>query len=92
MLEPGREPDLALEPLRAERRRELGMQDLERDQAVVLEVAREVDGGHPAAAELALEGVTVAKRVCERYCCLGHGRRASGGLPTECAERGGVMP
>ena len=41
---------------------ELGPEDLERDRAIVLEVAGEVDRGHAAAAELALDRVAVAKR------------------------------
>ena len=60
MLEPGGEPDLAQEPLGAERGGELGVQHLERDRPVVPEVLREVDRGHAAAAELALERVAVA--------------------------------
>ena len=39
MLQPGGESDLALEPLGAERGGELGVEHLERDRAVVLEVA-----------------------------------------------------
>ena len=45
------------EALAAERRGELGMEDLDGDVAVVLEVAREVDRRHAAAAELALDAV-----------------------------------
>ena len=63
MLEPGGELDLAQEPLGAQRRGELGVQHLERDGAVVPQVVREVDRGHAAAAELALELVAV------RECC-----------------------
>ena len=47
--------DLAQEPLGAERGGELRAQHLDRDVAVVLEVVREVDGGHAAAPELALD-------------------------------------
>ena len=65
MLEPGGEPDLALEPLGAERGGELGEQDLEGDRAVVAEVVGQVDDGHAAAAELALEGVTVGEGVAQ---------------------------
>ena len=46
MLEPGGEPDLALEALGAERGGELGVEHLERDRPVVPEVAGEVDRGH----------------------------------------------
>ena len=63
MLEPGGELDLALEALGAERGGELGEEDLEGDRAVVAEVVREIDGGHAAAAELALEGVAVGEGV-----------------------------
>jgi hypothetical protein len=51
MLEPGGEADLALEALRAEYSGQLGVQDLEGDGAVVLEIVREVNGRHPAAPE-----------------------------------------
>src|SRR6185503_2529972 len=57
MLEPCREADLPLEPLGAEGGGDLGMEDLERDGAVVPQVSREPDGGHAAAAQLALERV-----------------------------------
>ena len=51
----GPRPDLAQKALGAERGGELGLEHLERDRAAVLEVAGEVDRGHAAAAELALE-------------------------------------
>ena len=54
--------DLAQESLGAEDGRKLGVEHLERDQAVVLEVAGEVHRGHPAAAELALDRVTARER------------------------------
>ena len=41
------------------------MQHLERDRPVVPEVAGEVDRGHPAAAELALEHVALAEGLAE---------------------------
>ena len=65
-----------------------GVEDLERYEAVVLEIAGQVDRSHPAAAELPIEGVTVAKRVSERCCCLGHGRRASGDYPRNVESEG----
>ena len=40
---------------------ELGVEHLERDRPVVLEVAREVHRGHAPAAELALDRVAVAQ-------------------------------
>lgn len=38
------------------------MQDLDGDFAVVLDVTGEEDGGHPAAPELALDGITTFER------------------------------
>ena len=66
MLEAGGEADLPLEPLGAERGGELRQQHLERDRAVVLEVAREVDHRHAPAPELALEGVAVGESRLEQ--------------------------
>ena len=60
MLEPSGRADLAQEALGPERVSQLRMQDLEGHRSVVLEVPGEVDGGHAAAAELALECVAVA--------------------------------
>ena len=65
MLQPGGEPDLALEPLGPEGGGELGVEHLERDRAVVPEVLGEVDRGHAAAAELALERVAALQRFTE---------------------------
>ena len=62
MLELGGDLDLAGEPLAAERGGELGAEDLHGDLAVVLEVLGEVDGGHAAGAELALDAVAVGER------------------------------
>ena len=53
--------DLAEKALRAERRGELGVQHLERDGPVMLEVLGKVDRSHPAAAELALERVAAGQ-------------------------------
>ena len=72
MLETGGHPDLALEPLGAERGGELGVEHLERDRAVVLEVARQEDRRHPAAAELPLEGVVGAEPGLELGAEVGH--------------------
>jgi len=49
--------DLYDEAVGAEDGGELGLQHLERDPAVVLEVLGEVNGGHAAGAELALDAV-----------------------------------
>ena len=53
--------DFAQEPLDAEQRRELGFQHLERDVAVVLQIARDVHGGHAAHAGLTLDGVVLGE-------------------------------
>ena len=57
--------DLPDKPLGAQRVRQLGMEDLQGDGAVVPEIAGEVDRGHAAAAELALEHVAVTQSVGE---------------------------
>jgi hypothetical protein len=61
MLEIGRNLDFGEEALDAEHCTEFGLEDLERDLAVVLEIAREVDGGHPALAHEAIDDVTPGK-------------------------------
>ena len=61
MVEPCRDLDLAQEALVAERRGKLGLQDLEGDGAVVLEVLGQIDRGHPAAAEFALDRVAAGE-------------------------------
>ena len=76
VLQPGGELDLALEALGAERGGELGEEHLEGDRAVVPEVLGEVDDGHAAAAELALERVAVGE--CVAQGCGGVGQGWSG--------------
>jgi hypothetical protein len=75
VLEVGGDPDLAEEALVAEHGGELGMQDLEGDGAVVLQVARQEDGGHAAAAELAVEAVAVGQVGLESGEQVGQGGR-----------------
>jgi len=65
MLEVGRETDLALEAFSAERCGEIRVQDLERYRPLVLDVAREVDGGHPAVPKLALDLVAAREGFTE---------------------------
>ena len=77
MVQPGRDLDLGEEPLDAQHRAQLGPEHLERDLAVVLEVGGEVDGGHAAGAELALDPVALGER-------LGQGGR-NGVMATACA-------
>ena len=44
---------------------QLGLKNLEGDGAVVLEILGQKDGGHPSAAELALEPVAAGEGVLE---------------------------
>ena len=69
---PGGEVDLAEEALAAERLAEVAAENLEGHVAAVAEVAGEVDGGHSARANLALETVAVGERGGEA------GRRGGG--------------
>ena len=57
MLEIRRDADLAQESLRPEDGAELGVEHFERDEPLMLEVAREVDRRHAAAAQLAFDDV-----------------------------------
>ena len=77
--------DLALEALGAERGGELGQEDLEGDRAVVAEVVRQVDDGHAAAAELALERVAVGEGVAQ---AVRHAHGGSRGPRDDCLVRG----
>ena len=61
MLQVGGGPDLADKPLRADHGGQLGAQHLDRHLAIVAEVVRQVDGGHPARTELALDAVAVGE-------------------------------
>ena len=61
MLEVGGGLDLAQEALGADDGGEFGAEDLDGDGAIVLEVVREVDRGHAALAELALDAVAVGQ-------------------------------
>jgi hypothetical protein len=61
MLQAGGDPDLLKESLRSERGGELGAQDLERDGPIVPEIVGEVDRGHAAASELALDAVAIGQ-------------------------------
>ena len=53
--------DLAQEPFGADHGGEFGAEDLYRDVAVVFEITREIDRGHAALPELALDGVAVCE-------------------------------
>jgi len=62
MLQVRRDLDLAQEPLRAEDGAELRVEHLDRDVAIVFEIAREINGRHAAAAELAIDDVQPGER------------------------------
>jgi hypothetical protein len=51
--------DLLDKPFGAEDGGEFGLEDLERDLTLVLQVLGQIDGGHPALPELALDPVAV---------------------------------
>ena len=61
MLEVRGGADLGEKPVAAKDGAELGIEHLEGDMTVVPEVAREVDGRHPAASDLALDVVAPAE-------------------------------
>ena len=62
MLEPRRRSDLAQKPLAAERRAEVGVQDLDGDVATVPQVVGEENGRHAARAELAIDAIAIGER------------------------------
>ena len=73
MLQIRSDPDLGQEPLWTEQRAEVGAENLERDAAVVPQVARKVDCRHAASTDLALDLVPA----CESRIQVGnrfHGR------------------
>ena len=72
VLEVGRELDLGQEALGADHGGELGAQDLERDAAVVPDVLGEIDRGHAAGADLAVEAVAVRQGGLEPAEQFGH--------------------
>ena len=61
MLQLRRDLDFPKESFPAEHRRQLRMEDFDRDLAVVLHVLGEIDRGHPAAAQLPLDRVSVGQ-------------------------------
>jgi hypothetical protein len=73
VIEPGRDLDLAKEPLGAKGCGDGSFKHLEGDTAVMLEVMGEVNRGHPATAELSLERVTVLERLAQSDHGVGHG-------------------
>ncbi len=66
MLQRGSGLDLDHEALGAEHGGQLRLEDLDRDLAVVLEILRQVDRGHAAGAEFALDAVAIGQRGVRR--------------------------
>ena len=79
MLQAGGEADLALKALGAERGGELGVEHLEGDRPVVLEVVGQEDRGHAPAPELALERIAVLQPFAKCRYGVGHLTRWIGG-------------
>ena len=73
MLQVGRGLDLRQEALRAHDGGQLGLEDLERDLAVVLQIAGQIHEGHPALPQLSLEGVAAGQRFAETRGQIEHG-------------------
>jgi hypothetical protein len=86
MLQPGGEADLPLESLGPERGGQLRQQDLERHRTVVLEVPNQVDHGHAAPPELALERIAVGESRLEQ------GRRVHERGPQEAMRKSRRAP
>jgi hypothetical protein len=60
--------DLPQEALWPQHMGQLGVEDLEGDRPVVAEIVREVNGGHAALPELALDDVPAAKSGAQSVC------------------------
>jgi len=79
VLEVGREGDLGQEPLGADHRRQLGPEHLEGHRPVVADVLGQVDGRHPARADLTVEAVAGRESGLEPAEQLGHAYALGGG-------------
>jgi hypothetical protein len=73
MLQPGRDLDLAGEPLGTEGRRELGAEHLDRHLAAVADIFGEIDGGHPSRSDLAGQNVSAREGGLQAVERVGHG-------------------
>src|SRR5207248_2547273 len=73
VLQPGGDLDLAQEPLGAEGRREVRVQDLDRDRPMVLQVLREEHRRHAPATQLPLDRVAVGDGLTQGVEQVGHG-------------------
>src|SRR6185503_539875 len=62
---PGRSANFAHEPVDADALGELGVQNLDSDFSVVLEIERDIDSRHPAAPDLVFGAVAILERVAQ---------------------------
>ncbi len=62
VIEPGRDPDLLQEPLGPDGRGQLVAHHLDSDLPIVLRVLGQVDGGHAARTDLALDRIAFRQR------------------------------
>jgi hypothetical protein len=85
MRQAGDRLDLTLEALGPESRRELGVEDFESYWSLMPEVAREVDRGHAAPTELALEHIAVTQGIDKLWRWGRH--RTVGWRRLECVAR-----
>ena len=83
--------DLAQKAVGADDRRELVAQHLDRDVAIVLEIAREIHRRHPAGAELALDAIAIGEARAQAIDVIGHLSGRDKSSPLRCGhERTGV--
>ncbi len=76
MFELGGQFHFPYEPIDAHRGGQLGSQHLDGNLALELEIRGEIDDGHTAGAQLALDGVTVGQGGFEMFEAVGHGTLA----------------
>src|SRR5690349_25087421 len=85
-----RGPDLGEEPVGTDNGGKLGAQDLDGDFPVVPQVLGEIDGGHPALPELAVDGIAAGQGASEWQGVGGH--RVAGGDACKCDPDGEQSP
>ena len=67
MIQPGGELDLSEKTVRAKRRGEVGVKDLECDNPLVLCVLSQKDSGHPSPSELAIYCIRLRQRFSKLF-------------------------
>ena len=72
VLQPRGGADLGEKPFAAKRRTKVGVQHLDRDIALMLDVVREIHGGHAAGAEFARDAIAVGEGAGETVKWRGH--------------------